>query len=176
MAVKVATVFGGSGFVGRYVVRELARAGVQVRVAVRNPESALFLKPMGEVGQIAPIQANVRNDASVAGAVRGSDTVINLVGVLYEQGRQRFDAIHAQGAGRIARAAAAASTAGCQTSVAVTFAPTSSRCGALNRGAPWRVAVSVSRTTMELLIEWARSVISGGGRRSPGGCGASQGR
>ena len=108
MAVKVATVFGGSGFVGRYVVRELARSGAQVRVAVRNPESALFLKPMGDVGQIAPIQANVRDDVSVADAVRGADTVINLVGVLYEQRRQRFDAIHVQGAGRIARAAAAA--------------------------------------------------------------------
>lgn len=108
MAVEVATVFGGSGFIGRYVVRELARAGARVRVAVRHPESALFLKPMGDVGQITPVQANIRDDRSVAAAVAGADTVINLVGVLYENGRQRFDAVHAEGAGRIARAAAQA--------------------------------------------------------------------
>ena len=106
MAVRTATVFGASGFIGRYVVRELARTGAQIRAAVRDPEAALFLKPMGDVGQIAPVQANVRDEASVRAAVEGADTVINLVGVLYERGRQRFDAIHAAGAGRIARAAA----------------------------------------------------------------------
>lgn len=108
MAVEAATVFGGSGFIGRYVVRELARAGARVTVAVRHPESALFLKPMGDVGQVTPVQANVRDDGSVAAAVAGADTVINLVGVLYQRGRQRFDAVHAEGAGRIARAAAEA--------------------------------------------------------------------
>ncbi len=106
MAVRIATVFGASGFIGRYVVRELARSGAQIRAAVRNPEAARFLKPMGDVGQIAPIQANIRDDGSVVAAVAGADTVINLVGVLYERGRQRFDSIHAAGAGRIARAAA----------------------------------------------------------------------
>lgn len=102
------TVFGGSGFVGRYVVRELAKAGLRIRVAVRHPDRAQFLKPMGAVGQIAPVLANVRDDASVAAAVAGADVVINLVGILAEHGRQRFDAVHADAAGRIGRAAAAA--------------------------------------------------------------------
>ena len=108
MATPTATVFGGSGFVGRYTVGELARRGYRVRVAVRRPDRALFLKPLGDVGQITPIAANVRDDASVATAVEGVDTVINLVGVLYETGAQRFQAVHAEGAGRIARFAAAA--------------------------------------------------------------------
>ena len=108
MATPTATVFGGSGFVGRYTVGELARRGYRVRVAVRRPDRALFLKPMGDVGQITPVTANIRDDASVAAAVAGSDAVINLVGVLYEAGKQRFHAVHAEGAGRIARAAAAA--------------------------------------------------------------------
>ena len=108
MASRVATVFGGSGFIGRYVVRALAREGYSVRVAVRLPERANFLKPMGDVGQITPIAANVRDDASVAAAVAGADLVINLVGVLYEAGRQSFGAVHDEGAGRIARAASAA--------------------------------------------------------------------
>ena len=108
MATPTATVFGGSGFVGRYTVGELARRGYRVRVAVRRPDRALFLKPMGDVGQITPMAANIRDDASVADAVEGADAVINLVGVLYEAGQQRFHAVHAEGAGRIARAAAAA--------------------------------------------------------------------
>ena len=108
MATPTATVFGGSGFVGRYTVGELARRGYRVRVAVRRPDRALFLKPLGDVGQITPIAANVRDDASVATAVEGVDTAINLVGVLYETGAQRFQAVHAEGAGRIARSAAAA--------------------------------------------------------------------
>ncbi len=108
MATPTATVFGGSGFVGRYTVGELARRGYRVRVAVRRPDRALFLKPLGDVGQITPIAANIRDDASVAAAVEGVDTVINLVGVLYETGAQRFQAVHAEGAGRIARFAAAA--------------------------------------------------------------------
>ena len=108
MSTPTATVFGGSGFVGRYTVGELARRGYRVRVAVRRPERALFLKPMGDVGQVTPVAANVRDDASVAAAVEGADAAINLVGVLYEAGAQRFQAVHAEGAGRIARAAAAA--------------------------------------------------------------------
>ena len=108
MSTPTATVFGGSGFVGRYTVGEFARRGYRVRVAVRRPDRALFLRPMGDVGQITPMAANIRDDASVAAAVEGADTVINLVGVLYEAGRQRFHAVHAEGAGRIAQAAAAA--------------------------------------------------------------------
>ena len=108
MATPTATVFGGSGFVGRYTVGELARRGYRVRVAVRRPDRALFLKPMGDVGQVTPVAANIRDEASVASAVEGVDAAINLVGVLYESGAQRFHAVHAEGAGRIARAAAAA--------------------------------------------------------------------
>ena len=111
MATPTATVFGGSGFVGRYTVGELARRGYRVRVAVRRPDRALFLKPMGDVGQITPIAANIRDEASVAAAVTGADAVINLVGVLYETGAQDFRAVHADGAGRIAGAAAAAGVA-----------------------------------------------------------------
>lgn len=108
---QLVTVFGGSGFIGRYVVRRLARAGHRVRVAIRRPDEGLFLKSFGAVGQIDLVQANVRDDASVARAVAGADAVINLVGILYEGGRQTFDAVQAAGAGRIARAAAAAGVA-----------------------------------------------------------------
>ena len=105
---RTATVFGGTGFIGRYVVKGLAEAGWVVRVAVRHPAAALFLKPMGDVGQITPVAANLRDDASVAAAVAGVDSVFNLVGILYQSRRQRFAAIHADGAGRVAAAAAAA--------------------------------------------------------------------
>jgi NADH dehydrogenase len=108
MGVASATVFGGSGFVGRHVVRELAKSGASVRVAVRRPDRALFLKTMGDVGQVTPVAANIRDDASVAAAVEGSDAVVNLVGILFEGGNRTFDAIHHLGAERIARAAAAA--------------------------------------------------------------------
>ncbi len=104
----VVTVFGGAGFLGRYVVRALARRGARVRVACRRPDDALRCKPMGDVGQIVPVPANIRDDASVAAAVAGSDVVINLVGILYESGRQTFEAVHREGAARIARAAKAA--------------------------------------------------------------------
>lgn len=100
------TVFGGSGGIGRQIVKLLAQKGHQVRVAVRDPQAALFLKPMGDVGQITPVQANIRNEASVRSAVEGADAVINLVGILYETGAQRFDAVQAQGADLVARAAA----------------------------------------------------------------------
>ena len=102
----VVTIFGASGFVGRYVVREFARTGARIRAAVRRPERAGFLRPMGDVGQIAPVAANVRDDASVAAAVKGADAVVNLVGVLAERGRQTFAAVHAEGARRVAEAAA----------------------------------------------------------------------
>ncbi|MEQ9143070.1 MAG: complex I NDUFA9 subunit family protein [Parvibaculaceae bacterium] len=102
------TVFGGSGFVGRHLVRQLAQKGYRVRVAVRRPNEALFLRPMGDVGQIQPVQANVRDPRSCADAISGAKAVINLVGVLYETGGQRFDTIHAAGAQRIAKLAAEA--------------------------------------------------------------------
>jgi NADH dehydrogenase len=102
------TVFGGSGFLGRYVVKRLAAEGWVVRVAVRDPVAAAFLKPAGNVGQIVPMRCNVNDDEVVAAAVAGADAVINLVGILYERGRQRFAAIHAEAPTRIARAAATA--------------------------------------------------------------------
>ncbi len=105
MAFRVVTVFGGSGFLGRHLVKRLAERGWRVRIATRNPGDALFLKPAGAVGQIVPTFANVRDDHSVAAAVEGADYVINLVGILYESGRQTFKAVHEEAAGRIARAA-----------------------------------------------------------------------
>lgn len=105
---SVATVFGGSGFIGRYVVQRLAASGHVVRVAVRDPEGAGFLKPMGAPGQVVPVNANVTDDASVARAVAGADIVVSLVGILYETRSARFDAVQAQGPGRIAAASKAA--------------------------------------------------------------------
>jgi NADH dehydrogenase len=102
---RIVTVFGGSGFVGRHVVRALARDGWRVRVATRRPDLAFHLQPLGKVGQVQAVQANVRVPASVAAALRGADAAVNLVGVLTESGRQRFDAVHAFGARAIARAA-----------------------------------------------------------------------
>src|SRR5499425_3633072 len=101
------TVFGGSGFLGRHVVRALAKLGYRVRVAVRRPELAGFLQPLGRVGQIHAVQANVRHPASVEAAAREADVVINLVGILFERGRQQFDAVQSAGAEAVARAAAA---------------------------------------------------------------------
>src|SRR5687767_62331 len=105
---RLATVFGGSGFIGRYVVTNLARAGWLVRVAVRRPDEALFLKTAGVVGQVTPVAANVRDRASVARAVAGAEAVVNLVGILHEGGRQKFQAVHAEGAKAIAEEAARA--------------------------------------------------------------------
>ncbi|MCC6778482.1 MAG: complex I NDUFA9 subunit family protein [Hyphomicrobiales bacterium] len=101
------TVFGGSGFLGRHVVRALARRGYRIRVAVRRPELAGFLQPLGRVGQIHAVQANLRYAASVEAAVRDADAVVNLVGILFERGRQRFDSVQAAGAEAVALAAAA---------------------------------------------------------------------
>ena len=105
---SVATVFGGSGFIGRYVVKRLAHKGFVVRVAVRDPEAALFLKTAGGVGQVVPLFASVENEATVHRAVEGAGLVVNLVGILAEGAKGDFQRIHAEGAGRIARLAAAA--------------------------------------------------------------------
>jgi uncharacterized protein YbjT (DUF2867 family) len=99
------TVFGGSGFVGRHVVRALANRQYRIRVAVRRPELAGHLKPLGGVGQIEAVQANVRFPQSVEAAARDADIVINLVGILFERSRQRFDAVQAEGAAAVTRAA-----------------------------------------------------------------------
>jgi NADH dehydrogenase len=101
------TVFGGSGFLGRHVVRALANRGYRIRVAVRRPELCGYLRPMGCVGQIHAVQANLRHPDSVAAAVRDADIAVNLVGILFERGRQRFDAVMTEGAAAVARAAAA---------------------------------------------------------------------
>ncbi len=104
---SVATVFGGSGFIGRYIVKRLAHKGFVVRVAVRDPEAALFLKTAGAVGQIVPLFASVENEATVRRATEGASIVINLVGILAEARAGEFDRVHAEGAGRVARLAAA---------------------------------------------------------------------
>ncbi len=121
MTVRSVTVFGGSGFIGRYLVQRLARQGWIIRVAVRHPDRALFLKPMGAVGQITPVAASLRHEGSIAAAVAGADAVVNLVGILHEgslpvrtlfpRAVQRFADIHAEGAARVARAAKAAGAA-----------------------------------------------------------------
>lgn len=100
------TVFGGSGFLGRHVVRALAQRDYRLRVGVRRPELAGHLQPLGKVGQINPVQANVRYPASLDAAMRGSRVVVNLVGILSEGGAQRFNAVQAEGARAIAEAAA----------------------------------------------------------------------
>jgi uncharacterized protein YbjT (DUF2867 family) len=101
------TVFGGSGFLGRHVVRALAKRDYRIRVAVRRPELAGHLQPLGRVGQIHAVQANLRYPASVEAAMRDSHAAINLVGILAESGAQNFDAVQALGAGAVAKAAAA---------------------------------------------------------------------
>ena len=105
MATRLVTVFGGSGFIGRHLVGRLAASGAQIRVAVRHPDAATFLKPMGDVGQITPVQANVRQADSVRAALDGADAVVNLVGILSESRLQRFDAVHRDGAAHIAQSA-----------------------------------------------------------------------
>lgn len=108
MSRHVVTVFGGSGFLGRHLVRRLAQTGAIVRVATRDPVGAALLKPMGDVGQIVPVYADLTNRSQIDAAVAGAGTVINLVGILFERGRATFDAIHTEGAGAVASAAAAA--------------------------------------------------------------------
>jgi NADH dehydrogenase len=104
---KLVTVFGGSGFLGRHVVRALVKRGYRVIVAVRRPDLAGHLQPLGRVGQIHALQANVRYPASVDAATRDADAVVNLTGILFERGRQRFDAVQCRGAEAVAGAATA---------------------------------------------------------------------
>lgn len=103
---KLVTIYGGSGFVGRYIVRRMAREGWRVRVAVRRPNEAMFVKTYGVVGQVEPVLCNIRDDASVRSVMQGADAVVNCVGILAEAGKNRFDAVQHQGAARVARIAA----------------------------------------------------------------------
>ncbi len=149
MATKNITLFGGSGFIGRYVVRHLARQGHVLRIAVRYPERANFLKTLGDVGQITPIPASLLHEASVRQAVEGADAVINFVGILYERGKRNFQAIHVEGARRVA---AAASEVGAEALVHV------SAIGA-DAGAPARYAKSKAAGETAVLSAYPKATI-----------------
>lgn len=103
---KLVTIYGGSGFVGRYIARRMAKDGWRVRVAVRRPNEAMFVRPYGTPGQVEPILCNIRDDASVRAAMRGADVVVNCVGILEESGKNSFEAVQKDGAARVARIAA----------------------------------------------------------------------
>ncbi|RLJ41450.1 NADH dehydrogenase [Litoreibacter meonggei] len=102
---KLVTIYGGSGFVGRYVARRMAKEGWRVRVAVRRPNEAIFVKPYGTVGQVEPVLCNIRDDASVRAVMYGADAVVNCVGILAPSGKNQFDAVQHEGAERVARIA-----------------------------------------------------------------------
>ncbi|WP_426035954.1 complex I NDUFA9 subunit family protein [Cypionkella sp. TWP1-2-1b2] len=103
---KLVTIYGGSGFVGRYIARRMAKEGWRIRVACRRPNEALFVKPYGTPGQVDPVFCNIRDDASVLAAMAGSDAVVNCVGTFDRGGKNNFTAVQSEGAGRIARLAA----------------------------------------------------------------------
>jgi NADH dehydrogenase len=103
---KLVTIYGGSGFVGRYIARRMAKEGWRVRVAVRRPNEAMFVRPYGVVGQVEPVFCNIRDDASVRAVMRGADAVVNCVGTFDKGGKNSFDAVQSEGATRIARIAA----------------------------------------------------------------------
>ncbi len=103
---KLVTIYGGSGFVGRYIAQRMAAEGWRVRVAVRRPNEAIFVKPYGVVGQVQPVLCNIRDDDSVRSAMQGADAVVYCVGVLAEQGKNTFEAVQAEGPERVARLAA----------------------------------------------------------------------
>ncbi|WP_099824657.1 complex I NDUFA9 subunit family protein [Oceaniglobus indicus] len=103
---NLVTIFGGSGFVGRYIARRMAKEGWRVRVAVRRPNDAMFVRTYGVVGQVEPVMCNIRDDDSVRAVLRGADAVVNCVGILAEAGKQSFEAVQVEGAARIARLAA----------------------------------------------------------------------
>ncbi|GFE64586.1 complex I NDUFA9 subunit family protein [Litoreibacter roseus] len=102
---KLVTIYGGSGFVGRYIAQRLAKAGWRIRVAVRRPNEAMFVKPYGVVGQVEPVFCNIRDDESVRSVMHGADAVVNCVGILAPDGKNGFDAVQHEGAERIARIA-----------------------------------------------------------------------
>ena len=103
---KLVTIYGGSGFVGRYIARRMAKEGWRVRVAVRRPNEAMFVRPYGVVGQVEPVFCNIRDDDSVRLVMRGADAVVNCVGTFDKSGKNSFEAVQADGATRIARIAA----------------------------------------------------------------------
>ncbi len=103
---KLVTIYGGSGFVGRYIAQRMARQGWRVRVAVRRPNEAHFVRPYGRVGQVEPVLCNIRDDNSVRQAARGADAVVNCVGTFDASGKNNFEAVQHLGAARIARIAA----------------------------------------------------------------------
>lgn len=105
MPSRVVTVFGGAGFIGRHLIQRLAREGAIVRIGTRDSEAANYLKPLGEIGQIAPIPVDLTDPASIARAVAGADQVVNLVGILSKWGRSTFQSIHVDAARAIAEAA-----------------------------------------------------------------------
>lgn len=108
---RLVTIYGGSGFLGRYIARRMAKEGWRVRVAVRRPNEAIFVRPYGVPGQVEPIFCNIRDDASVAAAMQGADAVVNCVGTFDKNGKNNFDAVQHEGAERIARMAAASGVA-----------------------------------------------------------------
>ncbi|MBE7636189.1 NAD(P)H-binding protein [Sneathiella sp. P13V-1] len=108
MSAGLITIIGGSGYIGRHLTGKLAEKGYRIRLAVRDTEKAAQLMTQGDVGQVVGVQTNIRNVPSIERAVAGADVVINLVGLLYEAGAQKFDAVHAEGAGNVAAAAKAA--------------------------------------------------------------------
>ncbi len=103
---KLVTIYGGSGFVGRHIARRMAKEGWRIRVAVRRPNEAMFVKPYGTVGQVEPVFCNIRHDASVRSVMTGADAVVNCVGTFSATGKNNFDAVQHEGAERIARIAA----------------------------------------------------------------------
>lgn len=103
---KLVTIYGGSGFVGRYIALRMAKAGWRVRVAVRRPNEAIFVRTYGVVGQVEPVLCNIRDDASVAQVMAGADAVVNCVGILAKSGKNTFESVQSEGAARVARIAA----------------------------------------------------------------------
>ena len=132
---KLVTIYGGSGFVGRYIARRMAKAGWRVRVAVRRPNEAMFVKTYGAVGQVEPVLCNIRDDASVASVMAGAEAVVNCVGTFDKGGKNNFEAVQAQGATRIARLAKASginamvhiSSIGADLEAASTYAQTKAK-------------------------------------------------
>ncbi len=110
---RLVTIYGGSGFLGRHLVRALAKRGWRIRVAVRRPELANFLQPLGMVGQIHAVQANVRFPELVASAAEDADALVNLAGILFRSGRQTFEAVQAEGAHAVAETARSATQSSC---------------------------------------------------------------